>query len=257
MKHLDEIPHLSGHEIRTFWIGDTPFFSLVDLIEVLEISASSRRYWSDLKRKLKQEGFEVYDKIVQLKLPAPDGKFRETDCGDMETCLRLIQSIPSPKVEDAKQWLAAVGTAILEGRSPYWYRSRENSKKIRKLLTDEWLSRGIHSNLDFAMLTDLIHLGAFEMTTADHKKLKSLTRQNLRDHLSATELAITMLGEATTLEIAKGKDAQGLGENVDAAKEGGEVAGNARRDIEKRTGKKVANANNFLKRLSSKKNKNE
>ncbi len=251
--------------IRRIWFNDQWYFSIIDIVMVLTESSIPKRYWSDLKIKLKEEGFEVYDKIVQLKLPASDGKFYETDCANTETILRIIQSIPSPKAEPFKRWLAQVGYERVQeienpelaqkrmmdlyqkkGYSDEWIEKRVRGIAIRDELTGEWSKRGIKTEKEYAILTAEISKATFGLTPAEYKDFKDLKRENLRDHMGDLELIFSMLGEAATTEITKNKNVQGFPEGKQAAKEGGEVAGNARKDLEKRSGRKVVTKENYL-----------
>ena len=213
------------------------YFAIIDVIQVLTESSNARRYWSDLKRKLVKEGYnELYEDIVQLKLEAPDGKLRETDCTNTEGLLRIIQSIPSPKAEPFKRWLAKVGYERLQeiedpelaskrareiykakGHSDNWIEKRMRSIAIREELTDEWKERGIKEHSDYAILTAEISKAAFGLTPSEYKKVKGLKRENLRDHMSDLELIFSMLGEASTTEITRTNDTQGFIENKKAA----------------------------------------
>lgn len=253
-------------EVRRVWDekADQWFFSIIDIIEVLTGSTIPKRYWTDLKKKLSDEGFQLYDKIVQLKFIAKDGKKYATDCANTETVLRLIQSIPSPKAEPFKQWLAKVGYERLKeiedpeiaihrageyyrkkGYSEAWIAQRMRSIEIRHELTDEWRNRGIEKP-EYAILTDDITEAWAGMKTRDYKKVKGLKSQNLRDHMTNLELVLNMLAEVSTTEIARKKDAKGLVENRKVAKQGGSIAGNARKEIESKTGKPVISTGNFL-----------
>ncbi len=257
--------------IRRVWHGGEWWFSVVDVVGVLSGSNIARRYWSDLKRKLAQEAgsVQLYEKIVQLKLAAPDGKQRETDCANTETLLRIVQSIPSPKAEPFKQWLAQVGydrikeienpeLASARARELYeskgypkvWIEKRLRSIAIRGELTDEWKQRGVQEGREYAILTSEIASATFGVTPEGHKKIKGLaklkTGDNLRDHMTDLELIFTMLGEASTTEIARRKDAQGFPANRRTAKEGGTIAGDARKALEAKTGKPVVSASNNL-----------
>ena len=233
-----------GKHIRRTLHNDEWWFSVVDIIEVLTSSSIPKRYWSDIKIKLKEEGFEVYDIIVQLKLPAPDGKLRLTDCINTKNAFRIIQSIPSKKAEPFKQWLAKVGYDRVQeienpelaqkrmkelyrskGYSDGWIEKRVRGIAIRDELTDEWKKRGVLEERDYAILTAEISKAAFGMTPNEYRKFKGLKQQNLRDHMNDLEMIFNMLGEASTTKIARNKDALGFGENKDAAKEGGTVAG--------------------------------
>ncbi len=255
----------NGKKIRRKSVNDKWFFSIVDVVGVLTDSTIPRRYWSDLKIKLKEEGFELYDKIVQLKLKSDDGKEYETDCADTEGVLRIIQSIPSKKAEPFKLWLARVGYERiqeienpelaqqrmkklyeLKGYSKDWIDKRLRGIVVRQELTDEWKSRDIQEEVDFAILTNEISRATFGKTVEEYKKFKGLKKENLRDHMDDLELIFTMLGEAATTRITKTKDAQGFKENKIAAKQGGEVAGNARRELEIKTGESIVSDENFL-----------
>ena len=257
--------------IRRTWHEGQWWFSVVDVIGVLSESAIPKRYWSDLKRKLAHEAGsgQPYEKIVRLKLVAPDGKQRETDCANTETLFRIIQSIPSPKAEPFKRWLAQVGyervkeienpeLASARARALYqakgypqaWIEKRLRSIAVRGELTDEWKARGVAEGKEYAILTAEIARATFGVTPGTHSRLKGLdkvkTGNALRDHMTDLELIFTMLGEASTTEIARRKDAQGFGDNRAAAKAGGAVAGNARKELEAKTGKPVVSHTNHL-----------
>lgn len=241
-------------------------FSAIDIIEILTDSSIPKRYWSDLKIKLVKEGFsEVYDKIVRLKLISSDGKKRETDCADTETMLRIIQTIPSPKVESMKRWLARVGferiqeiedpelatkrTRVLyrlKGYPDSWVEKRMRGIVIREELTNEWKNRGIEKDLDYKILTSEISKATFGITPSQYKKIKGLKRQNLRDHMDDFELIFTMLGERSTTEIHKVEDSKGFTKLKNDAREGGEIAGVARRKLEKRLKRSIVTKQNFL-----------
>jgi hypothetical protein len=224
-----------------------------------------KRYWSDLKLKLEDEGFEAYDKIVPLKLLAEDEKLRFTDCAETETLLRIIQSIPSKKAEPFKLWLAKVGYDRVKeienpelaqarmrelykakGYSDGWIEKRVRGIAIRDELTDEWKKRDVKTDVEFAILTAEISKATFEMTPSEYKKFKNLKNENLRDHMNDLELIFSMLGEASTTKIARGKDAQGFIENMGAAKKGGKIAGDARKNLEIESGEKVTTPENYL-----------
>lgn len=257
--------------IRRTWHQDQWWFSVVDVVGVLSGSNIARRYWSDLKRKLAQEAGsdQLYEKIVQLKLAAPDGKQRETDCADTETLLRIIQSIPSPKAEPFKRWLAKVGyerireiedpeLASARARQLYeakgypkaWIEKRMRSIAVRGELTAEWNQRGVKEGREYSILTAEIARATFGVTPGAHKALKGLAERkandNLRDHMTDLELIFTMLGEASTTEIARRKDARGFKKNQVAAREGGTIAGDARKALEVKTGRPVVSASNNL-----------
>ena len=253
--------------IRSVWDEEKEerFFSVVDVVGALTDADNPRRYWSDLKRKMKAEGSELYEKIVQLKMKAADGKNYKTDAADSEQLLRIIQSIPSPKAEPFKLWLAAVGreridetidpelaidrallTYLKKGYTREWINQRLQAIQVRKELTDEWQARGVQQGKEYAILTDEITKAWAGMSTRQYKNYKGLQKENLRDNMSTLELVLNMLAEATTTEISKEEQPQTFDENVAVAQSGGEVAGNARRDIEKRTGKPVITAQNAV-----------
>lgn len=253
-------------KIRTAWDAEKEewYFSIIDVISVLTDTANPRRYWSDLKRKLKIEGaVEVYEKIVQLKLLSPDGKKRLTDVASTEQLLRIIQSIPSKKAEPFKAWLAMVGkerieetidpeqaidraldTYLKKGYSEEWIHQRLLAIRIRNELTDEWKKRGVQKGKEYAILTDEISRAWSGMTTGQYKRLKGLTKENLRDNMTDLELVLTMLAEASTTDISKTAKPQTFEENKQVAKRGGKVAGIARQALEAETGKPVITEKN-------------
>ena len=253
-----------GKGIRNAIHNNEWWFSIVDVIEVLTGSERPRRYWNDLKKKVLQEGYgELSEKIGQLKMQSPDGKFYETDCANTETIFRIIQSIPSPKAEPFKRWLAKVGYERVQeiedpergskrtralykakGYSDDWVEKRMRGIAIREELTDEWKKRKVKEEQEYAILSAEIAKAAFGVTPDEHKQLKGLKRQNLRDHMSDLELIFSMLGEAATTEITRVDDAQGFDQNKRAARKGGEVAGTARKDLEQKTGKRVVSSEN-------------
>ncbi|MCK4662680.1 MAG: Bro-N domain-containing protein [Bacteroidales bacterium] len=255
-------------QVRTHWNEKEEkwYFAIIDVIEILTESQRPRKYWNDLKKKLTSEGYiEVSEKIGQLKMMAIDGKMRNTDVADTETLLRIIQSIPSPNAEPFKRWLAKVGYERLEeienpelaskrakeiykakGYSDDWIEKRMRSIAIRDELTDEWKKRGIKEQIEYAILTAEISKATFGITPAQYKQVKGLKRENLRDHMTDLELIFSMLGEASTTKISKVKDAKGFKENKEAAIEGGNVAGIARKELEKRTGERVVTSENYL-----------
>ena len=260
-EYMSNIKLFEAKKVRTHWDEERElwYFSIIDVIEILTDSNNPRRYWSDLKRKLEEEGFgQLYDIIVQLKLEASDGKKYLTDCTDTQGLLRIIQSIPSPKAEPFKQWLAQVGyerieetedpelsfdrameTYLAKGYSKAWINQRLKSIEVRKELTDEWENRGVKRGMDFAVLTDIITKAWSGKSVKQYKKHKDLKKENLRDHMTNLELVLNMLAEATTSEISKKKKPTTLDESKVIAKQGGTVAGNARKEIEVRTGDKV------------------
>ncbi len=265
-KKLIKAAVFKGKNIRRILVKNEWWFSVVDVCEVLSGSSIPRRYWSDLKRKLVDEGYsQLYEKIVQLKLPSADGKSYETDCANTETMFRIIQSIPSPKAEPFKRWLARVGkerideienpelgmqrTKALYEKKGYpkdWIEKRLRGVAVRQKLTDEWDVRGADTDLDYAILTNEIMDGAFDMKVEAYKKHKGLERQNLRDHMTDLELIITMLGEAATTKITLDRDSQGVPELKKDAQDGGAAAGRARKDIESQTGIPIISSSNFL-----------
>jgi hypothetical protein len=241
------------------------YFSIIDVVEILTGSSVPKRYWSDLKKKLSNEGSEVYENIVHLKMQAEDGKMRETDVADTQTLLRIIQSIPSPKAEPFKQWLAKVGYERMQeisdpsqsidrarenwqkiGRSEKWIQQRMTGQETRNKLTDYWKESGVEKSDEFALLTNIIHQEWTGLTVKKHKDLKGLKSQNLRDHMSEAELIFTALAELSTRQIAETEEAKGLIENAKASKKGGKIAKDARLKLEEQTGKKVVTGENFL-----------
>ena len=259
MTNINSIVLFKEKEIRRIWDNEKEdwFYSIVDIIGVLSDSSNPRRYWNDLKTKLKEEGSQVSDIIVQLKLKAQDGKFRETDVGDTKTILRLIQSIPSKKAEPFKIWLSQVGKERLDetidpeilfnrafknylnlGKSKEWINQRLKSIEIRKDLTDEWERSGVKEGFEFAVLTDIITKEWSNMTTKEYKNFKGLKKENLRDNFSNMELVLNMLGEVSTTEISKKENPKTFEESKRVAKKGGEIAGNARKEIERKTNNK-------------------
>ena len=253
-------------KIRTAWDAEKEewYFSIIDVISVLTGTANPRRYWSDLKRKLKAEGAnELYEKIVQLKMLSSDGKRYKTDVANTEQLLRIIQSIPSPKAEPFKAWLAMVGkerieetidpeqaidraldTYLKKGYSEEWVHQRLLAIRIRNELTDEWKKRGVQKGKEYAILTDEISRAWSGMTTGQYKRLKGLTKENLRDNMTDLELVLTMLAEASTTDISKTAKPQTFEENKQVAKRGGKVAGIARQAPEAETGKPVITEKN-------------
>jgi DNA-damage-inducible protein D len=254
-----------GKKIRKTWFKEEWWFSVVDIVGALIGTNNPNRYWSDLKIKLNQEGFQLYDFIVQLKLSSSDGKKYETDCTNTEGAFRIIQSIPSPKAEPFKLWLAKVGydrvkeiedpelaqTRMRElykqkGYSKEWIEKRVRGIAIRDELTGEWKKRNVGLEKEYAILTAEISKATFEMTPKEYKKYKNLKRENLRDHMNDLELIFTMLGEKVSTEITKKEDAQNFVQAENAAKKGGKIAGNARKETEKEIGRKVASKENYL-----------
>jgi hypothetical protein len=260
MEKNKSIKIFENKQVRTFWNENEEewYFSIIDVIEVLTETDRPRKYWNDLKTKLKKEGSELSEKIGQLKMAADDGKMRNTDVADTEQLFRLIQSIPSPKAEPFKQWLAKVGserideiedpeigierlmeTYFRKGYSKEWINQRLKSIEVRKELTDEWENRGVQKGQEFSILTNDITKAWSGFTTKEYKNFKDLKKENLRDNMTNLELVLNMLAEATTTEISKEKKPKTLLENRKIAKQGGTIAGNTRKEIEIKTGKKV------------------
>ena len=255
-------------QVRRAWNASEEkwVFAIVDVLAILTGSVDAGAYWRKLKERLKKEGNETVTDCHGLKMTAADGKQRMTDVGDTEQLLRLIQSVPSPKAEPFKRWLAKVGYERLEeienpelaakrmrtiyeqkGYSEDWIEKRLRGIAVRDELTDEWSKRGVKAGKEYAILTAEISKATFGMTPAEYKDFKALSnpKKNLRDHMTDLELIFTMLGEASTTEIAKKKDAQGFPQNQQAAKAGGSIAGNARRELESKSGTKISTKANF------------
>lgn len=272
MKIETKIAIFKNKEIRKIIYNNEWWFSVIDVVEALTDSNIPKRYWSDLKIKLIKEGFtEAYEKIVRLKMTAPDGKMRETDCADTETMFRIIQSIPSPKAEPFKRWLAKVGyervkeiedpelatkrTRMLyklKGYSDDWIEKRMRGIVIREELTDEWKNRGAKEQKEYEILTAEISKATFGVTPSQYKKLKGLKRENLRDHMDDFELIFNMLGERATTEIHRNENSQGVPKLKADAKAGGNIAGGARKKLEKRLKRSIVSKKSF-KKLNSKK----
>ena len=257
-------------QVRTAWDAEQEkwFFSIIDVIAALTGNERPRKYWNDLKTKLLKEGSQLSDKIGQLKMPAEDGKMRATDVADTEQLFRLIQSIPSPKAEPFKQWLAQVGRERLDemqdpeltidraleqylrlGYSENWINQRLKSIEIRKELTDEWKRLGLKEGVQFATLTDIITKAWSGNTTKEYKVLKGLKKESLRDNMTNTELILNMLAEASTKDISQATDPENLEDSKEVARQGGNVAKVARLELEARTGKKVVTGLNAKKGL--------
>ena len=262
---LDALDEQASERVRHVLNDGRWFFSVIDVVGWLTGSPNPRNYWNMLKRKLAAEGAgELYRECVQLKLPAPDGKQRLTDCADQETLLRLIQSIPSPKAEPLKRWLAQVGSERLEeietpermadrlrqqyrraGYSTEWINARLRNIMTRDELTDEWRDRGVNEGPQYAKLTDIQHKGWSDITTAEHKTLKGLPkRANLRDNMTGLELALDTLTEQTAIALHQEHDSQGFPALADDSRAAGEVGGAARRDVEARLGRPVVSSEN-------------
>lgn len=265
MAPIQSLKLYEDSRIRALWNEEEEewYFSVVDVVAVLTESSNPRRYWSDLKRKLQEEGSQLYEKIVQLKMKSEDGKYYKTDVATTSQVLRIVQSVPSPKAEPFKLWLAQVGaerieetvdpeqgidraleTYLKKGYSPEWVNQRLQAISVRKELTDEWLERGMSKGSEFAILTDEISKAWSGMSTRQYKNHKGLTKENLRDNMSTLELVLNMLAEATTTELSKTEEPETFEENKRVAQRGGSVAGNARKDIEAQTGKPVITSKN-------------
>ena len=264
---MSNIKVFEDKKIRTQWNEQEEdwYFSVVDVIAVLTDSSQPRKYWNDLKRKLKQEGSQLSEKIGQLKLQSSDGKYYNTDVVNTKDLLRLIQSIPSKKAEPFKVWLAQVGSERLDeivdpqkaidraiatyrdkGYSEEWITQRMMTIKMRKELTAEWQDKGITQEKDYAILTNEMTKAWSGMSVQEYKKFKGIRKESLRDNMSDLELLLTDIGEVTTRELAKEHKPFGLEANKVVAKQGGEIASNTKKDIEKKLGKKIINSNNNL-----------
>ena len=260
-------------QVRSIWDEEAEkwYFSVVDVIQILTESDRPRKYWSDLKSKLRKEGSELSEKIGQLKMLAEDRKMRITDIADTEQLFRLIQSIPSPKAEPFKLWIAKVArerideiedpeigidrlmeTYLKKGYSKEWINQRLKSIEVRKELTDEWDERGVKKGQEYAILTDEITKAWSGLSVKQYKKLKELKKENLRDNMTNLELVLNMLAEATTTEISKEKKPKTFTQNKIIANQGGTIAGNTRKEIEEKTGKKVVSELSAKKLLDNK-----
>lgn len=265
-------------QVRTVWDAEkeTWYISVIDVIEVLTGTDRPRKYWNDLKIKLQKEGSQLSEKIGQFKMIATDGKMRLTDVADTEQIFRLIQSIPSPKAEPFKLWLAQLASERIDemqdpeitidraleqylklGYSENWINQRLKSIEIRKELTDEWKKRGIKEGQQFATLTDIITKTWSGKTTKEYKVLKGLKKENLRDNMTNTELILNMLAEASTKDISQATDPESFADSIKVAEQGGNVARVARLELEAKTGKKVVTSLNAQTALSEKKNQHE
>ncbi|MFM2197730.1 MAG: hypothetical protein RLZZ505_1162 [Verrucomicrobiota bacterium] len=265
---MSEISLFEEKQVRRAWNAEQEkwLFAVVDVVAILTNSSNPQTYWRVMKKRLMDEGNETVTNCNGLKMTAADGKQRMTDVADTEQLLRLIQSIPSPKAEPFKLWLAKVGYERLEeienpelaakrtreiyeqkGYSEEWIEKRLRGIAVRDELTDEWKKRGVKQGKEFAILTAEISKATFGMTPSEYKEFKALSnpKENLRDHMTDLELIFTMLGEASTTEIAKKRNALGFPENKKAAKDGGSVAGKARLDLEKQSGKRISTPENF------------
>ncbi len=264
-------------KIRRLWLDNEWYYSVIDIIAVLteqEDFQTARKYWNKLSQRLREEGSEVVTNCHRLKLPAPDGRLRETDCTNTKSVFRIIQSIPSKKTEPFKMWLAQVGKERIEeienpelaqdrvkeyyelkGYPKDWIDKRLRGIAIRQDLTDEWKSRGVQEERDFAILTNEITKATFGKNVREYKQFKGLTKlnQNLRDHMTDWELIFTMLGEKATTDITRTRDAQGFNESKHAAKRGGQIAQNARKELEQETGEPVVSKDNYVRLMEKKK----
>ncbi len=268
MKSENALVVFQGIPVRRTWFNDEWWFSIVDVAAILteqEDYKRARKYWNKLSQRLREEGSEVVTKCHQLKLISSDGKYYATDCANTESLFRIIQSVPSKKAEPFKRWLAKVGYQRVQeiedpelaqkrmkeiyrakGYSDDWIEKRVRGIAIRDELTDEWVQRGVKAQKEYAILTAEISKATFGLTPSQHKNLKGLNKQNLRDHMNDLELIFNMLGEASTTTIARNKNAQGFTENKDAAEKGGAVAGVARKELERQTSKSVVSVENYL-----------
>lgn len=256
----------NNHTIRRIFVDDLWWFSVIDVIQTLTDSTNPRDYWYKMKMRVKNEdNAELSTFCRQLKLKSSDGKSYSTDCANTEGLFRIIQSIPSPKAEPFKRWLAKIGYERVQeiedpelasrrareiyktkGYSDAWIEKRMRGIQVRGELTEEWKNRNVGDTKEYAILTAEISKATFGITPSEYKNMKGLQQENLRDHMNDLELIFTMLGEASTTEIARNKDAQGFAENKVAACTGGKIAGNARKELEKKSGKKVSTSQNYL-----------
>jgi hypothetical protein len=265
MEKQNKIQLFEDTKLRTCWDNaeEKWYISIIDVIEILTNSERPRKYWSDLKSKLTKEGSELSEKIGQLKMQATDGKLRMTDVADTEQLFRLIQSIPSPKAEPFKLWLAQIASERLDemqdpeitidraltqylelGYSENWINQRLKSIEIRKELTDEWTSKGLQKGQQFATLTDIITKAWAGKTTKEYKVLKGLKKENLRDNMTNTELILNMLAEVSTKDISQAVNPKGFAESKKVAQQGGNVAKVAMKELEAKTGKKIVTGTN-------------
>ncbi len=272
---MNTLSVFEGKKIRKVWHNEEWWFSVVDAIAVLteqSDSLTARKYWNKLSQRLREEGSEVVTNCHQLKLPSSDGKYYETDCANTEILFRLIQSIPSPKAEPFKLWLAKTGYERVQeienpelaqkrmkdiyrqkGYSDEWIEKRVRGIVIRDELTDEWKKRDVKTEKEFAILTAEISKATFGMSPSEYSKFKGLKTENLRDHMNDLELIFTMLGERVSTEITRNEDAQGYTEVEGAAKRGGKIAGNARKETEQELGRPITSKENYLSEPENKK----
>ena len=277
---MSNIQLFENRQVRSYWDAEQEkwYFSIVDVVAILTDSPNPRKYWSVLKTRLKKEGSELATNCSQLKMQSADGKYYKTDVADTEQLLRLIQSVPSPKAEPFKQWLAKVGSQRLDqiqdpelsiqqalqdyrnlGYSDDWINQRLKSIEIRKELTDEWQRTGITDNKEFAILTNILTKTWSGKSVKEYKEYKGLKKQNLRDNMTSTELILNMLAEASTKDISQANNPTTFNQSKTIAKQGGNVAKVARMELEKQTGKSVISSDNatMLRRLSQKKQQDE
>jgi DNA-damage-inducible protein D len=265
MENNNGLTPFEGKEIRKVWHDEQWYFSIIDVIEVLTNSTTPRRYWTDLKRKEEKGSGQLYDFVVQLKLTATDGRKRLTDCANTQGILRIVISIPSPKAEPLRMWLAEQGKrAIDEAKNPEllterqaelyrakgyteeWIDRRVKSIDARKRLTNEWKDRGVKEGQEYSILTATIAKGTFELTPSEHAQLKGLDKQNLRDHMTPLELILVALGEEATRLITINNDAHGFHENHESAIKGGAAGGRARRNLEEDIKQAIVSKDNYL-----------
>ena len=278
MTQKESIRLFEERKVRAIWDDEQEewYFSIVDVISILTDSPNPRKYWSVLKTRLKKEGSELTTNCSQLKMQAADGKKYLTDVANTEQLFRLIQSVPSPKAEPFKLWIAQVAKERLDqmqdpelsieqamadykrlGYSDNWINQRLKSVEIRKDLTDEWKKRGLEEGLHFATLTDIIYKSWSDMTSMEYKRFKGLRKENLRDNMTNKELVLNMLAELSTKEISEASEPDTFSEHINVAQQGGEVARNARLELEAKTGKSVISPLNAQKIISLKKGENE
>ncbi len=278
MTQHNKIQLFEEKKVRAIWDDEAEkwYFSIVDVIAVLTESPNPQTYWRVLKKRLKDEGNETVTNCNALKMPAPDGKMRKTDVADTEQLFRLIQSIPSPKAEPFKQWMAQVAAQRLDqlqdpelsieqammdykrlGYSDAWINQRLKSIEIRKDLTDEWKRRGLQEGVQFATLTDIIYSTWSGMTAKEYKQFKGLKKENLRDNMTNRELVLNMLAELSTKDISESQSPETFGEHMDVARQGGEIARHARMELEAKTGKPVVTSLNAKQALKLKENQGD
>ncbi|MBQ2680057.1 MAG: Bro-N domain-containing protein [Firmicutes bacterium] len=266
-KISDRIKLFENQPVRAAWDEEKEewYFSIVDVVRILTESRNPQTYWRVMKKRLKNEGNETVTNCNALKMTAADGKKRLTDVADTEQLFRIIQSIPSPKAEPLKLWLAQVGkerveetvdpeltinraleTYIKKGYTGEWINQRLQAIQVRKELTDEWQKRGVKKGVEYAILTDEITRAWSGMSTREYKNFKSLKKENLRDNMTTTEIVLNMLAETSTTDISKAEEPGNFSENVDVARKGGEVAGIARKALEERTGRSVISHKNAV-----------